>query len=31
MTVVLKTMAGELSHDEHEHQHPDHGQENLDP
>lgn len=30
VTVTLKTMAGEVQHDENQHQHPDHGEEDLD-
>ncbi len=30
VTVALKTMAGEVQHDEHQHQHTDHGEEYLD-
>ena len=30
VTVVLKTMAGEMKQDEHQHQNADHGEENLD-
>ncbi len=31
VTVALKTMAGEVQHDEHQHQHADRGEEDLDP
>ncbi len=30
VTVTLKTVAGEVQHDEHQHQHTDHGEEELD-